>query len=63
MTLTTPVCYGCTRYQGNHRCVAFPDGIPDVVWNGENDHANPIDGDGGKQYDPGRPEMMAEKKG
>jgi len=36
--------------QGNV-CTAFPDGIPDEIWLGKNDHKKPYDGDHGIQYE------------
>jgi hypothetical protein len=31
-------------------CKAFPDGIPDVIAYGDNDHSLPFEGDHGVQY-------------
>ncbi len=31
-------------------CKAFPDGIPEEIWNGENLHRSPVTGDGGVVY-------------
>lgn len=31
-------------------CEAFPAGIPESVMSGDNDHSQPIDGDGGLTY-------------
>lgn len=47
-----PVCLKCIHYNDDLTCKAFPNGIPDeVVFNG-NDHAQPIEGDNGIQFEP-----------
>jgi len=30
-----------------HKCKAFPSGIPQKIWSGENSHTQPFPGDGG----------------
>ena len=45
-------CRACVWFVTNKRCLAFPDGIPDPIWMGENDHKKPYKGDHGIQYDP-----------
>jgi len=50
-------CGGCkhldlhTAFDEPYKCAAFPDGIPDEIWLGENDHRNPYPGDHGLQYE------------
>jgi hypothetical protein len=33
-------------------CKAFPDGIPEEIWIGKNDHKNSYPGDNGIQFEP-----------
>ncbi len=59
----SPVCSLCahkrpkpnrefSRDAPTGECDAFPDGIPVVIWNGENNHRMPFPGDGGMQFEP-----------
>jgi hypothetical protein len=56
--LYSPICCMCVNwYAGKwtgegpqHTCSAFPDGIPDEIWNGENNHQKPYLGDKGIQF-------------
>lgn len=43
-------CSMCVHYQAHRRCLAFPDGIPQALWTGENLHRDPYPGDGGIRY-------------
>jgi hypothetical protein len=49
-------CFGCHHFAwgslDSDRCAAFPDGIPDAIWLGEHDHAEPFPGDGGVRREP-----------
>lgn len=51
MTQSVPVCLECRHNRGQVKCSAFPGGIPDVIWRGDNDHRKPYPGDGGIQYE------------
>lgn len=33
-------------------CPGFPNGIPDAIQRGENDHRNAVEGDGGYRFTP-----------
>ena len=46
-------CTGCVHLisEKNATCAAFPDRIPDAIWNGENQHTEPFPGDHGIQYE------------
>jgi hypothetical protein len=54
MTMLVIPCPFCIHYANTPalRCQAFPEGIPREVLDGENDHRDPIPGDGGKRYTP-----------
>ena len=43
-------CRFCAHYFENHTCKAFPDGIPEPLWTGENLHREPYPGDQGILY-------------
>ncbi len=51
-------CSMCAHYQGEQRCQAFPDGIPNPLWTGEHLHREPYSGDGGIRYQPKRIESF-----
>ena len=56
MTIQVPVCVRCRHLDRDLRdadvCAAFPNGIPDEIWDGENDHTEPFPGDNGIQFEP-----------
>ena len=45
-------CGICSRYITGAKCIAFPDGIPQVILTGEHDHRKPFAGDRGIHFDP-----------
>jgi len=47
-------CQRCTHYQGDQKCKAYPDRIPDKLWNGDVVHDEPFPGDHGIQRNPKR---------
>jgi hypothetical protein len=51
---TSPVCEDCRHRIGFGRlaCAAFPDRIPEQIWNGERDHRTPFPGDRGIRFEP-----------
>jgi len=54
------VCSHCKHYDvenskpesNGNVCKAFPEGIPDEIWLGKNDHTKPYEGDHGILFDP-----------
>lgn len=47
-------CASCARLEDidNRTCEAFPSGIPEPIWKGEQSHKTPVEGDGGIVYKP-----------
>ena len=45
-----PHCLRCTHYQGDNKCAAFPNGIPEGIDHGKN-HTTPFEGDNGIQFE------------
>jgi hypothetical protein len=41
-----PKCNSCKHYTGWAKCSAFPDGIPDQILEGKNNHKKPLEGQG-----------------
>lgn len=63
-TITPPVCFSCLHFQGERKCDAFPDEIPDEIWFGDNDHTQPVEGDHEIRFEqiPGAPEPIREAR-
>jgi len=51
-TLSPPKCFECKYLHGDRTCEAFPDGIPDDIWWGENEHTKPYPEDNGFRFSP-----------
>ena len=48
-----PICNDCKHLIiGSTRCVAYPNGIPDEIFNNTVDHTKPHTGDGGIIFEP-----------
>ena len=45
------VCIFCKHFTGLRTCKAFPEGIPLEIWNAENKHTEPYEGDHGIQFE------------
>lgn len=39
-------CINCVNYEGIRTCKAFDKEIPNIIWNGDDDHNTPIKGQG-----------------
>ncbi len=56
--LYSQVCLPCVHFHDiafttteRTTCAAFPDGIPDFIWDGRNTHRRPVKGDHGIQFE------------
>jgi len=49
--IIVPQCYRCKNFIGDSACLAFPQGVPEVILMGINDHSEPFEGDGGIQFE------------
>jgi hypothetical protein len=48
--MVSPFCLFCKRWDpqiDENVCEAFPEGIPELIWEGKFDHREPFDGDSG----------------
>lgn len=56
MLLYSSVCSGCANYDESNPmfkvCAAFPNGIPEEIFSGENNHTKPYPGDNGILFEP-----------
>lgn len=52
MEIRETLCFMCKHLYSYPTCEAFPNGIPQEVRDGLNDHKKPIDGDHGIQFEP-----------
>ena len=39
---TTWICLNCKNYVLQNKCIAYPEGIPKVIYYGDNDHSKPL---------------------
>lgn len=44
------LCGTCIHWKDGRVCAAYPNGMPDEIWNGDVDHRRPYPGDRGIQY-------------
>ena len=51
---SSPICQDCRHRIEYDRlsCAAFPDRIPEEIWNGQRDHNSPYPGDRGIRFEP-----------
>ena len=45
-------CTYCANYLEDEKCKAFPDGIPNKILAGKNNHLEPVEGDHGILFTP-----------
>ena len=61
MTISTQ-CLDCKHYTGLSTCNAFPEKIPQEIFDGTVEHVIPYPGDGGIMFDPIDTELSADQK-
>jgi hypothetical protein len=46
-------CWFCRHYRNDRpaTCSAFPKGIPEQIWQGRDEHRQPVEGDRGIQFE------------
>ena len=64
MKFPPPICMHCVHKEkpppeAFMRCEAFPDGIPDKIWQSEIEHTEPYPGDHGIEFEDGAPVWQA----
>lgn len=55
MIADRPICFKCIHLheiKNKFSCDAFPDGIPQEIYTGLDDHRGPFPGDGGIRFRP-----------
>ena len=47
------VCCRCVHLTSmlRRRCAAFPEGVPEAIWVGDNKHKRPVEGDHGIRFE------------
>jgi len=57
-----PICMRCVHLEkeptGPLRCDAYPDGVPEAIWQSVADHTKPYKGDHGIQFEFGQPSAV-----
>ena len=52
--IKVPICNECKHRMGGGKCKAFPEGIPNEIFNSFIDHRKPVEGDHGIQFESRR---------
>ncbi len=53
-SIDAPQCVDCSHFLDlieKPKCEAYPDGIPDEIWDGDFDHRKPFAGDDGIMFE------------
>ena len=45
-------CLDCLHNNGDFKCEAYPNGIPEEIYTGKHDHSKPFKGDNGIRFLP-----------